>query len=76
MKPKINEEIDAENIRIFEKTGMNNPNEYRYRCVLCGQEISIGNSISEQGHRMICNRCVCHKFPSVLAAFDWVNKGE
>ena len=50
------------------------PEEYRLRCVICGEEACIGNSISCQGHRLIHNWCANRVFGygNILEAFKWL----
>lgn len=77
MKIKVHEnyeQIDRVNIKIFQEYGLNNPEEYRLRCVICGEEACIGNSISCQGHRLIHNWCANRVFGygNILEAFKWL----
>lgn len=67
-----NKSIDSSNINIYRKNKTLRPAEMRHKCVLCGEETCIDYSISNQGERMICNKCARTKFESLMEAFDWV----
>ena len=59
--PKIDPEVDNENVKIFKEYGTNNPSERRHTCVLCGRRVSINNSFSNMGSKLTCTGCV-HKY--------------
>ena len=67
--------IDKINIDIYRKNKTLRSSEMRHKCVLCEEATNIDGSISNQGKRMICNRCAVRKFGSIMEAFDWV-RGE
>lgn len=69
---EYNKVIDQKNIEIFNKKGLNDSNEYRHKCVLCGNACNIDRSISHHGERLICNDCARKKFKSLLQAFQWI----
>ena len=77
MKIKVHEnyeQIDRKNIDTFQKYELSHPEENLYRCVICGEQACIGNSISCQGHRLIHNWCANKVFGywNILEAFKWV----
>ena len=55
--PKINKEANEKNIKIFKRYECRNSEEKRYTCVLCGKKVSISESSSNNGHKLICSRC-------------------
>ena len=70
--PEINEEVDKENIKIFEYYNTSCSDELRHNCVLCGKKVSIDDSISSQGHKLICMPCVYKYFEGDYSAvFEW-----
>ena len=52
---KINEEANKENIKIFKRYECRKSDEKRHTCVLCGKKVSIDESSSNEGHKLICN---------------------
>lgn len=80
MDIKVNEDyeqIDAENIKEFSNTGLNNPEEYRYRCVICGMRACIEDSMSVRGHRLIHTCCMRKAFGcDTTKAFKWMREKE
>ena len=70
--PEINEEFDNENIKIFEDYGTTCSNQNRHTCILCGKKVSIDDSISSKGHRLICVQCAYRYFEGdYCAVFEW-----
>lgn len=67
---------DKTNIEIYQKYRIRRSNELRHRCVLCGEVTSVDGSISNQGARLICNRCVERKFDTRGKALRWVEGGN
>ena len=63
---------EEENIELYSKYGTGRSNEYMYHCVLCGITCCIDRSMSNRGHRLICNRCSITKFNTLHDAFEWV----
>lgn len=49
--------IDLVNIEIFKRTGTDNANEKRYRCVICKKPVSLDDGCSSKGHKFICWQC-------------------
>lgn len=70
------EQIDKENIEVFKKTGLKHSSENRFRCVICGEPACINNSMSNCGHKLICNWCAARTFRNAAEAFEWMNKGD
>lgn len=68
---EIDEKIDAENVAIFKKYGVKKPEELRHTCVYCKQKCSIGDSSSECGHGLLCNRCKTKLFVDPQNFWDW-----
>lgn len=70
--PEINEEVDKENIKIFEEYGVSCSGQPRHTCTLCGKKVSIDGAISRAGHRLICVQCVYKYFEcDYSAVFEW-----
>lgn len=70
--PEINEEVDAENIRVFAQYEVTCSDEIRHTCILCGKKVNIETSISNQGHKLICKQCVYKYFEGDYSAvFEW-----
>lgn len=57
MIPGINEEANKENIKIFKRYGIRDSSVKRHTCVLCNKKVSIDESSSNNGSRLICNSC-------------------
>ena len=74
------EQINKENIEVFEKTGLKRSEENGFRCIICGEPACIDNSMSYSGHRLIHTVCVRRIFGSGIGgmskAFEWMNKGD
>lgn len=68
----MNEKYNSSNIRTFKEHGLMDCSAYIYNCVLCESLTSIENSISRQGHKLICNYCIKDKFNNIDEAFKWV----
>ena len=70
--PEINEEYDKENVRVFDKYDTSCSDKLRHTCVLCGKKVNIADSVSSDGHRLICVQCVYKYFEGDYSAvFDW-----
>ena len=70
--PEINEEVDKENIKIFGQYDISCSDQLRHTCVLCGKKVSIDDSISNKGNRLICVQCVYKYFEGDYSAvFEW-----
>jgi muramoyltetrapeptide carboxypeptidase LdcA involved in peptidoglycan recycling len=72
--PKINEEVNKENIKIFRQYGITYSGELRHTCVLCGKKVNIEGSVSSYGHRLICTQCVHKYFEGDYSAVSEWNK--
>lgn len=70
--PEINKDVDKENIKIFNQTGIRDSDQLRYVCILCNKKVNIDGSVSSRGHKLICIQCV-HKYfeGDYSAVFDW-----
>lgn len=68
--------VDQTNIEIYRKHKIRRPHEYRHKCVLCGEVTCVNNSISNQGERLICNRCAIRRFETIGEAMRWVEGGN
>lgn len=51
------DEINQQNIETFKKYKTKKPDEIRHKCVLCGRDISINDSVSCKGDRLVCVGC-------------------
>lgn len=70
--PKINEEANKENVRVFGKYDISDSGQLRHTCVLCGKKVNINDSISSKGHRLICIQCAYKYFEGDYSAvFEW-----
>lgn len=70
--PEINEEVDAENIRVFAQHGISCSDQIRHTCILCGKKVNIETAISNQGHKLICTQCAYKYFEGDYSAiFEW-----
>lgn len=68
--------INLVNVEIFGRTGTDNPNENRFRCVCCKKPICISECVSSRGHRMLCFSCYSKYFNGdILAAHAWMREG-
>ena len=69
--------INIVNIELYQRNNFNNDLEKRYRCVCCKKPVSIRDSISSRGHRLVCNSCFIKYFDGdVLKAHEWMRKDE
>lgn len=68
------EEVNQQNIETFKKHGIKKPEEIRHKCVLCGRDVSIDDSVSCEGNRLICISCYYNedKFPDTQVVFNWI----
>ena len=71
------ERINKENIELFRKYDIKEPEKRRYRCVICGEPCCIGDSISRQGKRMMHTGCMARAFGygKFREAFKWMEEG-
>lgn len=68
--------IDTVNVEVIKRTGLDNQTERRFRCVCCKKPISILESVSSRGRRMICFLCYSKYFNNdILAAHAWMREG-
>lgn len=69
--------LDTVNIEVFERTGIDNETERRFRCVCCKKPICISESFSSHGHRMVCWSCYSKYFNgNILIAHLWMREGD
>lgn len=68
------EEVNQQNIETFKKHGTKKSDELRHKCTVCGRDVSIDNSFSCEGDRLVCGRCYYNedKFPNIQDAFNWI----
>ena len=73
MKKKIiyNLNYDLENMKMFPKENDMATDENKYKCVICGQECSLFNSFSNEGHKLICENCYKEVFNSKYKSFHY-----
>lgn len=70
-------DINTVNIELYQRTGLNNDLENRYRCVCCKKPVSIRDSYSSCGHRLICYACYIKYFDDdILKAHKWMRKDK
>lgn len=77
MDVKVHEDyvsIDRENLEVFNKTGLKRSSENRFRCVICGEQACIDNSISHRGHGLIHAWCAnkAFSYENSLDVFKWM----
>lgn len=71
------EQIDRENVKIFNKFKMRNSMDDMYRCVICGERASIDNSVSDLGHRLMHTWCMKMTFGTdIKDAFKWMEEQD
>ncbi len=68
------EQIEQHNVETYEKYGTEKSSIKRHVCVKCRNPVNIDCSVSNQGHRLICNGCAYKVFGSMLKAYEWVYK--
>lgn len=74
--PEINEEVDKENVRVFDQYDTSCSDELRHTCVLCGKKVNLEGSVSSTGHKLICVQCVYKYFEGDYSAvFEWNKEG-
>lgn len=68
-------DINIVNVELYQRNGVENDFENRYRCVCCKKPVSISNSHSSCGHRLICSDCYIKYFNcNTLKAYAWMRK--
>lgn len=73
---EYDKDLDIVNVEVIERTGLDNQTERRFRCVCCKKPISILESVSSRGHRMLCFSCYSKYFNGdILAAHAWMREG-
>lgn len=72
----IDKNINALNIKTFNRCGTRNPSELRHVCVLCKTPVSIEGSKSMRGNRLICRRCQLRFFKTEYEVFRWIGNFE
>lgn len=69
--------INVVNLELFRRTGVMYAWENRYRCVCCKKPVSIDDSYSSSGHRLICETCYNKHFDGdILKAHEWMCKDK
>ena len=68
---KIDEKVNNENIKLFERYGISNSEKNIYTCVCCGEKTCISNSCSIGGAYLVCNRCAWDKFDGWTKCREW-----
>lgn len=76
---KIDEKVNKENVKLFERYGINN-NDNIYTCVCCGRKTCLDNSGSIKGAYLVCGECAWDKFDGWSDCREWqremLGKGE
>lgn len=77
MNVKYNSEINKDNIKKFKigSVWFDTDNE-KFKCVICERNVSISNSCSLMGNRLICNNCVYEYFGDYAKAREWQKEGD
>lgn len=71
---KYDEFIDKSNMEVFHAVEDFYHHQKRYKCVLCGTPVSMGESFSgKDGHKIICKDCIFDKFPTLREAVIWLD---
>lgn len=68
------EEVNQQNIETFKKHGTKKSDELRHKCTVCGRDVSIDNSFSCEGDRLVCGWCYYNedKFPNIQDVLNWI----
>ena len=75
LKMNIDEKVNKENIKLFEKFGFNHIEDNNYTCVCCGKKTCLNSSTSIEGAYLVCSECVDDKFNgSWYDCKDWQNE--
>lgn len=67
--------VDAENRKVFRQYKTARANDPLYRCVLCGEETCISDSMSRRGERLICMTCAETEFDTIDDAISFCRDG-
>lgn len=65
-------QIEQHNIKTFKKYGTSQSSINRFYCTECKKPTCIDCSMSNKGHKLICNSCVYRVYGSMEKAFKWV----
>jgi hypothetical protein len=71
---KIDEKVNQENIKLFERYGISNMEENIYTCVCCGKKTCISDSSSIGGAYLVCGWCAYDKFGGWHDCREWQEK--
>lgn len=71
---KIDEKVNNENIKLFERYGLSYCEKNMYTCVCCGKKTCISDSSSIGGAYLVCNRCAWDKFDGWSDCREWQEK--
>ena len=71
---KIDEKVNNENIKLFERYGLSYCEKNMYTCVCCGKKTSIDDSCSVGGAYLVCGGCAYDKFGSWHNCRKWQEK--
>lgn len=72
---KIDEATNKQNIELFKRYDLNNPEERIYKCVICGRNTCLDNSSSIKGAYLVCVGCAYgERFHSWYEVWQWQNK--
>ena len=56
------EAIDERNIKLFNKRyGITLDDEKCYTCTICFKKVDLWDSMSDRGHKLVCNECYYNK---------------
>ena len=66
------QQIETHNIKNYKKYGTSQSNINRFYCTQCKKPVNIDCSMSNKGHKLICNSCAYKVFGSMEKAFEWV----
>lgn len=71
----IDEAVNKKNIELFKMYDTQRPNKKRYRCCVCKEPVSISESFSNKGDRLICSICSYKIFKKdVFKMFRWIRR--
>jgi uncharacterized CHY-type Zn-finger protein len=63
------QQIETHNIKTYKQYGTTSANIDRHICTQCKKPVSIDESMSNQGHNLICNKCVYRVCGSMEKAY-------
>ena len=68
------EQIEEHNIKAYKRYGNSKASIDRHICTQCKKPVSIDESMSNKGHKLICNKCVYRVFGSMEKAYKWLEE--